>query len=509
MHLSDRPTSRSRRRFLAQAGTSALGIWLLSQQVRLQAQSIAVKKPTDPLYASVTALAKMVRDKEISAVELVTLYYRRIDEVNPKLNALVLDCRERALKEAAAADAMLARGELMGPLHGVPMTVKDSHDAEGLVSTGGTLGRKNFVPTTDATSVGRCRKAGAIVLGKTNTPEFTLSYQTTNLIHGRTENPYKLGYQPGGSTGGGAALIAAGGTAFDLGTDFGGSIRVPAHNCGIAGHKPSAGLVPRTGHIVGYGGVFDAFQVIGPMSRWVEDMELILGVISGPDFLDAAIIPMPLQPVADVKVSGLKVAWYVNNGSADGPTAETTAAVHRARNILSGAGLTLIEDCPEALIKEAQELRNAMSAADGREWVRRLYKRNGTSQAAPNIGLGDASDTVDTERFTEIVELLDLNRSKFLQWFNQYDLILAPVNNEPATEWPEGLEAVTWGRGNYGHTPVYNTTGWPGTTVRVGTSPEGLPIGVQVLAHPFRDALALAAAAVIEAGTGGYQAPVI
>lgn len=498
--------SPSRRRFLGQFGTATAAA-LFATSLRQEARAAGVRKPDDILFTSVRDLAAQVRAKKISAVELTEAYLARIDAVNPRLNAVVFSTRERALAEARAADAALASGRSLGPLHGVPFTAKDSHDTEGVLSTGGTLGRKNFIPSRDATSVARVRAAGAILLGKTNTPELTLSYQTSNLIYDKTHNPYKYGYQPGGSTGGGAAIIAAGGSAFDLGTDFGGSVRVPAHSCGIAGHKPTAGLVPRTGHIVDYGGVFDAFQVVGPLSRWVEDLDLLTSLIAGPDFIDAAIIPMPWSGPESVDLKALRVAWYVDNGSVDAPTVETVAAVKRSAVILQSAGLSVTEDCPTELLQEAQTLRNALSAADGREWVRRMLRKHGTLQVSPNIMSGAGASLADTKRFTEIVEQLDLNRSRLLAWFQRYDLILAPVDPRPAQPWPEEPGVSTFRSGNYGFTPVYNTTGWPGTVVRAGTSPEGLPIGVQLIARPFFDQVALAAAAVVESGTGGFQIP--
>ena len=497
----------SRRRFFAQLGAAGAAT-LVASRLRAQASAVKTSIPDDILFTSAKRLAAMVKAKQISSVELTQAYLDRIHAVNPKINAVVLIAAERALAEAREADSMLAKGKLQGALHGVPFTVKDSHDTAGLVSTGGTMGRKSFIPGQDATSIARLRAAGGIVMGKTNTPELTMSFKTTNLLFGATHNPYKHGYQPGGSTGGGAAIIAAGGSPFDIGTDFGGSIRQPAHCCGIAGLKPSTGRVPRTGHIVGYGGTFDAMQVVGPLARWVEDLEMLTDIIRGPDYLDAAIVPAPWLSPAAVDLKKIKVAYYTSNGSKDPATPETIAAVKRAVSILEAAGVTCIEDCPTALHRESQELRNALSAADGRAWVRRLLEGYGTKQVSRVVGLSQ-DNQCDVERFTELVEQLDANRSKFLQWFQSYDLVLAPVNPGPAEIWPDDLDASFYTPGNIGYTATYNNTGWPGAVVRAGTSPEGLPIGVQMLAPPFREDLALAAAYVVEAGTGGYQAPVL
>ena len=198
-----------------------------------------------PAYLPTTAQAAMIRAGELSSEELVGLYLDRIERFNPAINAVVALAGD-ALERAREADQALAQGRSLGPLHGVPMTIKDCFDTAGTVSTWGTLGRKDFVPATDATVVRRLKQAGAILLGKTNTPEFTLSFETHNRIHGFTNNPYDLGRSPGGSSGGAAAAIAAGLTSFDIGTDYGGSIRVPSHACGTAGIKPTSGSVPRT-----------------------------------------------------------------------------------------------------------------------------------------------------------------------------------------------------------------------------------------------------------------------
>jgi len=464
--------------------------------------------PDDILYTSAKRLAKLVRTGKISSVELVTAYYRRIDAVNPKLNAVVFFCRERAMQEAKAADEAMAKGKFFGALHGVPCTIKDSHETLGIKSTGGTLGRKDYVPSRDAACVGRVRAAGAILMGKTNTPELTLSGMTTNLIYGKTYNPYKMGYQPGGSTGGGASIIAAGGSPFDIGTDFGGSVRGPAHLCGITGLKPSTGRVPRTGHIVDYGGYFDPFQVVGPLARWVEDLEMIGDLIRGPDYIDAAIVAAPWLDPKAVDLKRFRVAYYINNGSKTEPTPETAAAVKKAAGLFEAVGATVTEDCPADLIKESSDLRAALSSADGRAWVKRLLKKYGTTQVSPVISLDDEPQA-GPAKFTEMAEQMDANRSKFLQWFEKYDLIIAPVMPGPAEPWPDDPKALKPEPGMVGHTPIYNNLGWPGAVVRAGTSPEGLPIGVQLIAHPMREDISLAAAYLVEKGTGGYQRPPI
>ena len=505
-HSRSTPPPLNRRRFLASIAAAGTASAVLASRLRA-ATAETSKIPDDPLFTSAKRLAAMIKTKKISATEVVTAHIKRIEAVNPKLNAVVFPVFERALAEAKFADEATAQGRSFGPLHGVPCTIKDSHEVQGVVSTGGTLGRKGYIPSRDATYVARVRAAGAIVLGKSNTPELTLSGQTTNLIYGKTHNPYKLGYQPGGSTGGGAAIIAAGGAPFDIGTDFGGSIRGPSHFCGIAGIKPTTGRVPRTGHIVDFGGYFDSFQVIGPMARWVEDLELIMPLISGPDFIDAAIAPAPWLEPRDIDLKKIKVVYYLNNGSEKPLTPETETAVKATVKRFADLGVTVVEECPTALIRESQDLRTALSTADGRAWTKRMLKKYGTTQVSPVISLTD-SPQCDVGEFTRLADALDANRSKFLQWIKPYDLLICPTNRGPAEPWPDSLKPTVPDPKNIGFTTTYNNTGWPGTVVRAGTSPEGLPIGVQLIAQPWREDVSLAAAAFVEASTGfGYQKP--
>ena len=182
-------------------------------------------------------------------------------------------------------------------------------------------------------------------MGKTNTPEFTLSFNTTNLVYGATRNPYGLSFQPSGSSGGAAAIVASGGSPFDIGSHFAGSIREPCHACGIAGNKPTSGRVPRSGHIVGYGGAFDAFQQVGPMARKVEDLVLILPIIAGPDYLDAAIVPVPLKNPGEVGLKGLRVAYYTTNGEID-PVPEIQQMVEKCAGLISGLGAKVTQSRP-------------------------------------------------------------------------------------------------------------------------------------------------------------------
>jgi amidase len=456
--------------------------------------------PTALVYLPATVLAQRIREKKVSSLEAVKACLARIAKVNPQLNAVVQLCAERALMEAKEADALMAKGKPKGPLHGVPMTIKDSFDTAGVVSTGGTLGRKDYLPPQDATVVARLRAAGAILLGKTNTPEFTLSFVTNNLIYGPTKNPYHLDYQPSGSSGGAAAIVAAGGAPFEIGSDFAGSIRVPAHACGIAGLKPTHGLVPRTGHIVDYGGFFDNMQQVGPLARRVEDLALLLPIIAGPDGLDAAIAPAPLGDYRNVEVRGLRVAWYTSNGELD-PTPEIQKVVANCVGMMTAAGAKCAEARPPHL-KEVGELRGRLNRADGGAAIQRRVRRAGTKQTSPQLGL--AGSPVPSAEFATLAEKLDECRSRMLAFLEEYDVILCPPSARPAPRLGEPPGPPGW---NY--TNPYNITGWPAAVVRAGTSPEGLPLGIQIVGRPFTDHVVLAVAAHIETRTGGWQRPAI
>ena len=454
---------------------------------------------------SATALAQAIRSKEISAVDAVTAYLERIEAVNPIINAVVQLAAERALDEARAADAALARGEVRGPLHGVPMTLKDSIDTAGIITTAGTTGRRNFIPEKDATVTARLREAGAILLGKTNTPELTLYSETVNLVYGRTSNPYNPDRITGGSSGGAAAIVAACGSPFDLGTDTGGSIRQPAHFCGVAGLKPTSGRVPRTGHIISYEmGALDSLTQIGPLARKVEDLALILPIISGVDWHDPAIVPIPVGDSGLVELAKLRVAYYIDNQSVS-PTAEVAEAVKSAVSALSDTGMRPEEDRP-AEVKTAIGMWLKLGTADGGAWTRRILEAAGTTEIDPILENRFLShDAISTPAFTSLLTDLDRIRSGMLRFMQRYDVIVCPVNAFPAM--PHG-EVNLRGDG-YTYTRIYNLTGWPVAVVRCGTASDGMPIGVQVVARPWREDVALAVAAQIEKVCGGWQPPPI
>ena len=449
---------------------------------------------------SATTLARFIRTNLVSSVAVVDAHLARLEAVNPKLNAVVQLRAEAARQQARAADEAISRGERVGPLHGVPITIKDSLDTAGLVSTWGTMGRAAFTPEHDATVVARLRAAGAIILGKTNTPEFTLAGITNNDVYGRTNNPYDVERSPAGSSGGAGAILAAGGSALDLGSDTGGSIRMPSHYCGIAGIKPTSGRVPRTGHAISFEvGALDAFTQIGPMARQVEDLSLTLSIIAGPDGHDPAVVPAPLGDPQDVSVRDLRVAFYTDNGLTS-PSPDTVSTVRTAASVLAEHGVSVTEDRPQG-VSDAERLWYSLYLADGGAWIRRLIHAAGTERLSSALEWMQTAQPISLTEFTQELGRWNVYRSEMLAFMKPYDVVLCPVSATPATRHddPDGPD--------FTYTFAHNLTGWPGAVVRCGTSAEGLPIGVQIVARPWREDVALAVAQYLETSLGGWQRP--
>ena len=453
----------------------------------------------DPRSPTLVALAAALRRGARSSEEVTRAYLDRIAAVNPRLNAVVALRAEGAIADARAADRVPVAQR--GPLHGVPVTIKDSLDTAGLVSTGGTKGRASFVPAEDATAVKRLRAAGAIIMGKTNTPDLTLGYETVNLVYGRTNNPFDLSRTSGGSSGGACAIVAAGGSPLELGSDTGGSIRLPAHYCGVAGHKATAHRVPRTGHIIGWDGVSQSLTHIGPIARSVADLALVLEILAGPDGIDPYVAPVPLRDPATIEVGRLRVAHFTRLAPLE-PTAATAAAMEAALGVLEKAGCRLAPfgDVPDSA--RVYESYMNLLYGDGGAAVARILDRWGTVESPLRERLARLK-TLSSGELTAHCEWLDRWRSRMLGLFADHDAIVCPVNPAPAPRHGE-LD-----RASATYTQVFNVTGWPATVVRAGTSPEGLPIGVQVVAKPWREDVSFAVAQRIEQALGPFPGPVL
>ena len=487
----------SRRDFIKGTGVAIIGASVPAERAKAAAANELVS-------FSATKLAKMIRDRELRCRDVVQAHIDRIEHVNPVLNAVVYKNYDAALARAKVADDALDRGEIWGPLHGLPVTIKDLYWTKGIQTTGATIGRKTWVPDEDATAVRRWTEAGAVILGKTNSPELGLAYETNNDVFGRTNNPYDPKRTCGGSTGGEGAIIAACGSPLGLGGDAGGSIRVPAHFCGIAGIKPTWGRIPSGGALTGgpFAGVF--FTQRGPLARTVEDLALSLPILAGPDGSDPYVFPVVWRDPRSVDISKLKVAFHVDNGIAS-PVTPVRETVQRAAKALANEVTTVDERRPPG-VEESYDLYMSL-IKEMRFTVLRRLEALGTENPSPL--LRDLFRAVEAharnrpEHPEQTMSRWHSFKQEMLSMWNDCDVVVCPVNALPAIEHGTSWEKLT----SFSYTMTYNLTGFPAAVVRCGTSADGLPIGVQVVAPPWREDIALAVAGYLEANFGGWQPP--
>lgn len=446
-----------------------------------------------------------LRGGELSAYELASDYLVEVDRVSRELNAIITCEPERVLSDARRADERRRAGEDL-PLLGLPLTIKDALETEGLRSTGGSLVRAEFVPDTDATVVARLRAAGAIVLAKTNLPEYSWSTETDNVVHGRTDNPLDPARTCGGSSGGEAAALGADASPAGIGTDGGGSIRVPTHYCGTVGLRPSVGLVPETGYwppsratgMMGH-------NCIGPMGRFVEDLELLLPVIAGADDADPYAVPVPVGDPRSVQIAGLRVRFYAYDGCAP-VTDGTRRAVELAATTLADAG-ALVEEAVPPQVADATELFFASMAADGGAQAREdlCFGERPMDPALEKL-LGDLSErALDAGGYFDVQRRIFDLRRRFREFMRDVDILLCPVAAGCAPlhgHWPgESAGSNSFAACNYSF--LISLVGLPSAVVPVGEE-EGMPIGVQIVARAFQDHVSLAAARVLEQVIGGF-----
>jgi amidase len=460
---------------------------------------------TDVCALSGTAQARLIRSGELSATELVEAHLRRIEKVNPCLNAVAEVLEEPALESAERVDRERAQGNPLPVFAGVPFSIKDSIEVEGTVCTAGTLGRKSAAPSIhDATVVARLRAAGAIPIARTNLPDLLFAFESDNLIRGRTNNPYDFSRTPGGSSGGEAALIAACGSPFGLGSDCAGSVRLPAHFCGIASIKPTSGRLPRTGHVPPAGGWTETLWQIGPMARHIEDLSAMLSLLAGPDAQDHTAIGMPLLDAAEVRMKDIRVAFFTDNGIVEAD-AETIAVVERAAAALENE-VNRIEERRPPGIEESYELEMAMIGPDGGDSLRAFLTSIGSTRTHPLLEgwltkLEPYRTTMDG--FAEYWAALDRFRARMFAFLEDYDAILSPVFPQAALPHGASIEERTFH--GFSYTMTHNLTGWPAAVVRCGQTAAGLPIGVQIAARPWREDVALCVATHLESACGGWE----
>ena len=291
-------------------------------------------------FGTIVEMTRDIRSKNVSPAEIVELHLKRLETLQTRLNAFVHLDAENARVQARAAENVVTSGAQPGPLHGVPLSIKSCIDVAHWPCPAGSLLRKDYIPKEDAPLVSRLKAAGAILLGNTNTPEFLMAYETNNLTHGKTSNPWNSAYSAGGSSGGEAAAIASGCSAGGVGSDGGGSIRVPAHFCGICGLKPTPGRIPATGHFPPGAGAFSWIGVVGPMARTIADVRLLFEVMAGPDAGDALSSPVPLRAYRENELRGMRIG-ILESDALGVATPETRAAVEQAAKLLSERGFTI------------------------------------------------------------------------------------------------------------------------------------------------------------------------
>ena len=475
----------------------------------------------DTAFASAVQLARLVKAKTIGCAELLAHYFERVDRHNPALNAIVVQIREQAMARAHAADQALARGEDWGPLHGVPMTVKESYDVSGTPTTWGLPNLKNNIAAKDALAITRLQRAGAVVFGKTNVPLMLSDFQSYNDIYGTTNNPWNTDRVPGGSSGGAAAALAAGLAGLEIGSDIGGSIRNPAHFCGVFGHKPTWNLLPPRGHATP--GVLSPsdIAVIGPLARSAADLEVAVRVMAGPDEIAARGLRVEL-PTLGKTPNELRVAVWRDDAMA--PVDDAVAArVDGVADALRGLGAQVDFDARPVDAKHAhfvyQYLLQATMSA-------RLPEDRFARALAAVEELPASDDSLNaTITRAQVARFRDWTmhneRRTHLRWswhefFQRFDVVVAPVmatSAFPHDHRPFGERTVQVNGKPVGYFEQVFWAGLasvaylPSTVVPTGADADGLPIGVQIIGPEYGDRITIGVAELLENAGFAFTPP--
>jgi Asp-tRNA(Asn)/Glu-tRNA(Gln) amidotransferase A subunit family amidase len=464
-----------------------------------------------PVFHTIARLTAGIRSKKISPVEIVGALLERAADCEAQLNSFVHLDADGARLQALSAEAAAQRGDTLGPLHGVPITIKGNIDVAGFPCPAGSVLRKEHVPKEDAPLVARLKAAGAIVLGNTNTPEFLMAYESNNLLTGRTSNPWDLSRTAGGSSGGEAAAIASGCSVGGVGSDGGGSIRVPAHFSGICGLKPTPGRIPSTGHFPPGAGALSWLGVVGPMARTIADVRVLFEAMAGPDPGDALSAPVPVKVADNKRLKGLRVGMLESDALGKA-TPETQAAVKRAAEALASQGLHV----------EPLKLTGLDHVLD--VWwfffgpvVAHLFEPSidgHEDQLSPifteYLSFARPETAVTVDQILDACAKRDFLRAEILRQVREVPILLSPVSSHPAFLHGQGTYrsgAEQCYRDTMRYSQWLNLAGFPGASVPMASSPEGLPIGVQVIGHPHEEELVLAVAEQIEQARGPWQPP--
>jgi amidase len=467
-------------------------------------------------FAPARNLIAMLRNREISSNELTRAFYDRIGKVNPRLNAIVTLCEELALKDAAEADDRLSANRDCRPLEGLPITIKDSISSAGLRSTDGMKMLEHNIPVRDAPTVARYRKAGAVIIGKTNIPEMAMDYDCENPVFGATNNPWNLARVPGGSSGGEAAALAAGLSALGLGSDYAGSIRVPSHFSGVVGLKPTWGTIPGSGHLFG---PFDPFvpgpppivsmATIGPMARYVDDLTLAYNILRGPDPSSPYTVPTNEARPDMVDIKKIRCALFTDGGGVP-VSSEIRAAVENAGKVLLGAGVEVEQATPP--IQRGAELWQLYATADGGQPLNEaMGDKISLSRSRLRQFLFDPQPSKSAAEFFAIAIQRDMFRIELARFMERYPILICAPFCVAAFE-HGALEVDIDGskcplfEANWPASWV-NCAGLPAVVVPAAHDKGGLPIGVQVVGRAFAEESVLAVAKVLEQKVGGFQRP--
>ncbi|HKF46553.1 MAG TPA: amidase [Terracidiphilus sp.] len=451
---------------------------------------------------------ELLRLKQVTVTELAEAHIRQIERLEPQVNAFADFDAERVRVQAKALDQDLRE---RGPLHGLPVTVKSSIATAGYKCEIGSLINQGDTPRDDAVVVARLRAAGALILGTTNCPEFLMAYETANLLHGRTQNPWDLNRSPGGSSGGESAAIAACMSAAGLGSDSGGSVRVPAHFTGICSLKPTPGRIPGRGHLPPCVGPFSTLGAIGPMARTIEDVTLMFRTLSGQDREDPASPPLALREPTLEDLRGHRIGVFEDDGLTP-VTNETRNAVQAAACALRDAGFKVEPFRPRTL-EQLRKLWWDFFVQCGAMLFEPAY-RGKQDKLSPIfrefLGIAESVPPLSMKDLLGAWAEMDLLRAKTLEEMREYPILLCPVASIPAfrhdeREWQVHGQAVKY-LDAVRYTQWFNVLAAPAAVIPVGRSPEGLPIGVQIVARPFEDEVALGVASVVDAAFG-FRAP--
>lgn len=439
---------------------------------------------------SLSTIVEMIRTREVSPVEVAETCLERISTLNPKLNAIVTLAPD-VMDRARAAEAAVMRGERLGSLHGVPITIKDTIETAGLRSTSGSVIRKDYVSEVDAPAVARLKAAGAIILGKSNAAEMAMDYNADNPVFGRTLHPQNPNLTPGGSSGGEAVAIVTGMSAGGLGSDLAGSVRIPAHFCGIAGLKPTTGRVPGEGQFPPCTGPYSLGAVIGPMARKVDDLRRMFSALT-----DGSV-----SQTNDLRE--VRVAWYTDDGVAP-VTEETARAVADAAKALSDAGL-ITEERRSPHVERGNEMWLKLFSRASVVQLRKIYEGResvGGSFVSWRLATADDSPAPTLDEYIAGWMERDRLREELVRWMETTPLIVAPVGATPAflhDTLKLTVRGSTMGTFRaFSYSQTFNVFDLPVVTIPAGRSNDGLPIGVQIVGRPLAEEMVLSAAELVE-----------